>query len=91
MKGHEDEVHSLCPWKGLLFSGDWRGNIRVWNDVGKCVLAIPAGVQPDTTTEEPPPFSAHSNAVTCMKVWRDKLFSGSYDECLKMWRWKEGD
>ena len=74
MTGHATEVHSLCAWRGLLFSGDWGGSIRAWDQRGKCVLVLER---------------AHGNAVTCMKVWQDKLFTASYDNTIAMWKWQE--
>ena len=84
-------MHSFASWNGLLWSGDWLGSLRAWDDTGRCVLLI-RGREDRTHQEEAPPeasFVGHDQVVTCMRVWKGRLFTGGYDNVIREWKNKQ--
>lgn len=73
--GHTAPVNAMCASGPFLFSGDFRGNIKVWDlTAGSVRQAIDR---------------AHSGgalpAITDLLVWEGHLISASLDGLIKVW------
>ena len=71
LKQHKDGVTSLRVWNNLLFSGDWKGKILVWNWADKKCISI---------------LNQHISTVRNMIVWKNTLCSASYDKTIIVWK-----
>lgn len=95
-------MHSMTVWHGLLFAGDYYGNIRAFDVTGRLVLLIPRGLKEHETEEknenEQIPqqqigirttFTGHKDTVPALVIWKGSLWSSSKDYLIKQWKWKD--
>ena len=87
MNEHGSSVESLTYHsdREMLFSGDWTGNLLLWNVSSSSFLdgeAKEEGVEMKSTTMT----KAHTQAISGIDVSQgDKMYTASWDHCLKQW------
>src|SRR2546429_226586 len=61
--------YCLVVHKDWMWSGGSNGHIKQWNCEGKCIRLL----------------KGHTNWIQCLFVWKDFLYSASYDRTIRVW------
>ena len=74
--GHSSPVQALAPAGQFLVSGDWEGNLKIWDmGSGACAQTIP---------------KAHPSVVMGCLTWEGHVLSAGLDGAIKIWAPVEG-
>nr|XP_056704223.1 F-box and WD repeat domain containing protein 10B [Euleptes europaea] len=72
LSGHVGRIHAIHinEEKGILISGGYDLNIRLWNiNTGQCTKI----------------FNGHKDTILCLDLYKNKFVSGAKDGTAKMW------
>lgn len=75
--GHSTPLTSMCAFGPVLFTGDTKGHIKVWD--------LTAGVVRQTLERAHSGRSTSHPAVMSMLLWEGHLVTGSLDGYIKIW------
>jgi WD40 repeat protein len=82
LTGHTNTVECLTISDGKLYSGGWDHSIMVWNCSNHELIAT-LGVPEEH--DERGEYEGHTRGVHCLNINDGKLYSGSYDNTIKIW------